>query len=759
MLLSYIFFLLSWTSIAWGLSNRPSDFCFGGCELALGIFTFNSTTPDHDHRSRAQKACDNTFQIPSLYLCLRIYCTENERLRGLDAKNETCRREAGVSLPPWEIVDQYGEEDVNRLRHLMEEDIEGGREGSLSEVVVLSRGLFRLAFDTLDAVFFEARIHNAYGRAMYYLWVVIIAIGLSSHLGQYLLTSRHHHPKWQSLPGDDEEGDTMEEPSMKWKRSIFDKPYVLIKRYVTVPATFGYKRSQNVGWCTIPTRVQSLAIGAFVGINIVLCSCSYRVFANNIYWPRVSDQILRYFADRTGIISTANLPLIWAFGIRNNTLLWLTGWDFATYNNFHRWVARVSTLEAVLHSLAYTVMIVAGEGSVKEAWTYYLTYYQQKYFVNGVLATILMVAILVASVYPLRRNFYEIFLWLHIVLSIFVIITMYYHVEIFRGYTNYIWPCVFIWVFDRAVRFLRTISFNLKFWNTKAVTAYGSRTNIVRIVVPYSSSFLKPRPGTFYYIYTLNSWTFWENHPFTLAYSTPELSDSSPSNSPSSSLSLGTIKTTTPSSSLTFIIRPYNGFTSRLRISAIHRPATQRVLIEGPYGETQPFHRYENVLFVVGGTGIAVPLSYLSVLLNGEARTRRVGVVWAVREVEFLEEVLGKDFSGRGGEGNVEAEVEVRLTAYITRRGGEDKDDEGEGMGVGVGQEISMGMGRRVKVLRGRPNVFDEVENAALEAGDESLAVVACGPGMMADDARRAVVEMLGRGYGRIEYFEESFNW
>lgn len=162
---------------------------------------------------------------------------------------------------------------------------------------------------------------------------------------------------------------------------------------------------------------------------------------------------------------------------------------------------------------------------------------------------------------------------------------------------------------------------------------------------------------------------------------------------------------------------------------------------------------------MVGGTGIAVPLSYLSVLLNGEARTRRVGVVWAVREVEFLEEVLGKDFSGRGGEGNVEAEVEVRLTAYITRRGGEDKDDEGEGMGVGVGQEISMGMGRRVKVLRGRPNVFDEVENAALEAGDESLAVVACGPGMMADDARRAVVEMLGRGYGRIEYFEESFNW
>ncbi|KAG4427165.1 hypothetical protein IFR05_017352, partial [Cadophora sp. M221] len=490
---------------------------------------------------------------------------------------------------------------------------------------------------------------------MYYFWLVVIAIGLSAHLGQYLLASRYHNPKWQSVPGDDDEDDAIEASSMKWKRSVFDKPYTLLKRYVTVPATFGYKRSQNVGWCTIPTRVQSIAIGAFVVINIVLCSCSYRVFANNIYWPRVSDQVLRYFADRTGIISTANLPLIWAFGIRNNTLLWLTGWDFATYNNFHRWVARVSTFEAVLHSLAYTVMIVAGEGSVTEAWAYYLTYYQQKYFVNGVLATIFMVAILVASVYPLRRNFYEIFLWLHIVLSVFVIITMYYHVEIFRGYTNYIWPCVFIWVFDRALRFLRIISFNVRFWNTKAVTTYDSRNNIVRMVVPYSSSFIKPRPGTFYYIYTLNSWIFWENHPFTLAYSTPEVPNSSISNSPSSSLSLGTISpprraasptntninlTSTPtstihppesatllthssqeittlslsSSSLTFLIRPYNGFTSRLRTSSTHHPVTHRVLIEGPYGETQPLHKYENVLFIVGGTGIAVPLSYLGLL-------------------------------------------------------------------------------------------------------------------------------------------------
>lgn len=43
--------------------------------------------------------------------------------------------------------------------------------------------------------------------------------------------------------------------------------------------------------------------------------------------------------------------------MRNNLLMWLTGWDFGTYNNFHRWVARVATVQAIVHSVAYTVQV------------------------------------------------------------------------------------------------------------------------------------------------------------------------------------------------------------------------------------------------------------------------------------------------------------------------------------------------------------------------------------------------------------------
>ena len=78
-------------------------------------------------------------------------------------------------------------------------------------------------------------------------------------------------------------------------------------------------------------------------------------------YPSRFSQILRYVSDRTGIISFANFPLIWLFGTRNNFVSWVTGWDFPTCTNFHRWVARVATVQAVVHSVGYTILVLRGE--------------------------------------------------------------------------------------------------------------------------------------------------------------------------------------------------------------------------------------------------------------------------------------------------------------------------------------------------------------------------------------------------------------
>lgn len=66
---------------------------------------------------------------------------------------------------------------------------------------------------------------------------------------------------------------------------------------------------------------------------------------------------------------------------------------------------------------------------------------------------------------------------------------------------------------------------------------------------------------------------------------------------------------------------------------------------------------------------------------------------------------------------------------------------------------------RGVSIVVGRPDVRSSVEEAAEDAGQHALAVVACGPARMADEARKASVQMLADGYRGIEYFEESFKW
>jgi hypothetical protein len=50
----------------------------------------------------------------------------------------------------------------------------------------------------------------------------------------------------------------------------------------------------------------------------------------------------------------ANLPLLWMFAGRNNIFIWATGWQFSTFNLYHRHIARIATLQAIVHSIGYT---------------------------------------------------------------------------------------------------------------------------------------------------------------------------------------------------------------------------------------------------------------------------------------------------------------------------------------------------------------------------------------------------------------------
>lgn len=100
--------------------------------------------------------------------------------------------------------------------------------------------------------------------AMVIFWAVAIAIGLTTHFiatisNLQILQRRSLGPLngvWNSY---------------KWLSST-----------ITVPATFGYRCAQKIGWGTVPPRIQSLTLLAFLFINVVFSIHGYKIVPVNI---------------------------------------------------------------------------------------------------------------------------------------------------------------------------------------------------------------------------------------------------------------------------------------------------------------------------------------------------------------------------------------------------------------------------------------------------------------------------------------------
>lgn len=121
----------------------------------------------------------------------------------------------------------------------------------------------------------------------------------------------------------------------------------------------------------------------------------------------------------------------------------------------------------------------------------------------------------------------------------------------------------------------------------------------------------------------------------------------------------------------------------------------------------------------------------------------------------MLASVLDRDVSA-----SLLSDPRVRITVHVTQEEVEMKDGAGPEASAAsaLGSSTSEFPGLRVKPRR--PDIETAIADAAAEAGTRSrLAVVACGPAAMADDARRACVHALSRGHRGVEYFEESFKW
>ncbi|OAX80170.1 hypothetical protein ACJ72_05504 [Emergomyces africanus] len=412
-------------------------------------------------------------------------------------------------------------------------------------------------------------------------------------------------------------------------------------------------------------------------------------------------------------MSYANLSLLWLFGSRNNPFLWATGWSFSTFNLFHRAIARVATIQAIIHSIGYTVLTLQKGGS-------YFLYWPIPWWYMGVVGTICMSLLLVFSSIWLRRNYYEIFLVIHITFSLIIIFGLFIHTSIFKGefnlYDRYLWPVVIIWSLDRFARLVRLLSCNLhlrlnrkSITYTESVISYSKASDIVKLEIIPGARNLRPKPGQHYYIYQPLSWLGYESHPFTVgSWSAVERDDE---NSPSvescrfsstSTSEIGTPKkpeepttgatTTGTKYKLVFWIRPFDGWTKRLRSNCLKSPKqalTTSFLIEGPYYGAIELHTFENVILIAGGTGIAAALPHIEDHLRRTSSksscdnnnkfsaapssasssttllaannptdpphtiTNNITFVWTARQEAFIHEVATRELSPAFGRGDI----------------------------------------------------------------------------------------------------------
>ncbi|KIV87953.1 hypothetical protein PV10_09231 [Exophiala mesophila] len=777
-----------WSS---ALSSGLQTDCVDGVRTVIADFVFTGGE-DGDYWGNL---CANNLSTLSMWSAAKKYCTPDEISAGNQLLGGYCTEYGGVELIPYSDVSPLLTDSF--FANLPIVDYSDINESVVwDHAILMSRDLYAASYRTITVFEESYLLDSKYGWGVYGFWGALLIVGMAHNLSSYLLSSRLYKGS----------GDVEGKGTSANHKPAFG-PLGTVNHWVRanliIPTAFGTHHRRLLWWCNIPTRMETLVVLSYWFLNLVLCAVSYYIFTPNLYYSP-AQQRWRYIADRTGVLSYANLPVLWMFSGRNNVFLWLTGWSFQTFNIFHRHVARIATILAIIHSICYTGL----------EWDYLAADWAEKYWYMGGMATVTMSFLLLFSSVWLRKRAYEIFLLIHIVMSVLTLVGLWYHTEIWDGeYDPYIWPPVAIWSVDRLARLVRILCCNLrvKFSGqvsaTQALVTYHTEANLLKIEITPVSHLFKPGAGQHYYLYQPLKWKGWENHPFTLAgwkngdtqqnHTTATQLGANISGVPddskghdketqimpvSSSSSDADMSQNAPISpqresqavhvpnhnsrdTFTFYVRPHSSWTQRLRNEcnkSVEGTISARMLIEGPYGHHSPLRAHENVIFVVGGTGIGGAIPYLqehSESLTSESkimasRTKNITLIWATKQSAMIRHAATTDLKP------FLTRTDVTTQFFATSR-----TESSESVQSDKLEKVnSLDLGLSPAIRRGRPDVtkaildyINTVHSGSRASGQ--VAVFTCGPAAMADDARVAVHKALKEGKRGVAYFEETFGW
>ncbi|KAK9449213.1 ferric reductase NAD binding domain-containing protein [Limtongia smithiae] len=698
-----------------------ANLCETTCLSMAGAYSYSDCTADTP--STTEPCCTSAAYSGTYSLCL-ARCAAKQRLATWKTFQSTCGLALCSSNSSYDDVYAYA------LDHYVEvADVDLTTE--VYEAVEFGESSFNANFAYYKAKAGNALSNKIYGAAIAGYWLVIIGLAILMRLYRAIF-DRSIHP-----------------------RGAISRA---IQTYVALPAFFGHSHAEPVRIFGFPVGLQPLRWQAFVVLGYVVANLLLVVAEFDVSYAAadvqsVFIQTLSFYSKRTGVMAVAMMVPMFVFSGRNTYLMLLTGWSNDTFKLFHRWIARVLVVDAIVHSIMETMYLVQ-----LHSYKAYVT--ESVFRIIGITTTGVACIIAVQSAYYFRRRFFEGFLSTHILLALFFLVALGFHV-MSTVYLRLIYACAGIYACDRLLRIGRVLYGNLS--GHADMRANRDATQIrVRPAIAF-----RYRAGQYAYVYTLRL-NFWQANPFSIAECRERGRE------------------------YVFVAKKFDRVTARLHDAArtttnsgnVMASATgTRVWIEGPYGATYPLERYASVLLVAGGVGITAVMSYAMQLKRAE-RICMVHVHWVVREKENVRWVdaqlaqlaMAENFdihihvtAARKDDGEREpitikfGEKDPGITTYeFAEYNGNDDDD-----GADLNDEYAdmtaslvtrFTAAKNVTFHYGRPVLRRLVRyTSELEGG--SMAVFACGPGSMTDGVREAIVQELWRSpERRIDYFEDSFS-
>lgn len=508
----------------------------------------------------------------------------------------------------------------------------------------------------------------------------------------------------------------------------------------------------------LPPRSFSILIIAFAILNYSLIFTHFPYTENNFIYTTGTQQWNKSLAIRSAFMIMWKLPLIFCFSSRNNIFL-LTGhpWSLDTFSVFHRWIARITIIDVVIHGTAIS-LVKAEQRLYSSVWS--VAYWQ--WGVCGVFAAAL---IAFQSILWVSRLQYEVFKAMHVVLGVIFVVATWNHVTVLPYGTKHCYAVFAIWGFDQAGRILRIIIAGRVNARLDHISDTMSIITIDKPPCIYSHCILPN--SSFLFLHMPPFSMFWQSHPFSIVkhlngehVATESSLDGSPWRSleieadksgslvASSDTSLEksqSLSLTTPHSSkyhkegmkeqLVLAIRHRQGITKRL---GGHSEGPITVALDGPYSNRLPLGSFDQTICIAGGIGITAHISHIQDLL--EKSDAVVALYWAVANVEDMRWALDVLTSFRTG---------VNVHIYTAEPATETNKQKNSRWPFDI--------------VYGRMNCSDivvaEISKVNEAKTPPSTAIFACGPCRLNDDARLMGSWAIENSQSYVTYYEESFSW